>query len=297
MKSLAVDAPIGREVTPMTEPPVETALLKIKIRRGGEAPSSQPVPLVTVVNTFPINLRVQLANAQWKAPFQSISTLKEPEPIARTAAAASDLGSVTSVLGDSDLEEILCSPPRRPKAIVPQLEYSNHPPWFERHRKHIEDRGGPIDEPFTGVSEALLRSLEDTEKTGGGSKRILSKVKDIAHKAFVQQMANVLKGDNDTDPAQEVGQHDGSGEELSQDLLECTRRVMLIEARVQDRSISHCDAGALGQIGEGDISLNLEDGDLSEDSDLSEDGDFRDLEDEPAKEEGRRGEKRAAGNV
>ena len=286
-----MDAPIGREVTPMTEQPLETALLKIKIHRGGEAPSSQPVPLVTVVNTFPINLRVQLANARRKAPFQSISTLKEPEPIARTAATASDLGSVTSVLGDSDLEEILCSLPRQPKAIVPRLEYSNHPLWFERHCKHIEDHRGPIDELFTGVSEALLRSLEDTEKTGGGLKRILSKVRDIAHKAFVQQMSNVLKGDGDTDPAWEVGQHDGSGEELLQDLLECARWVMLIEARVQDRSISHCDPRALGQIGEDDISLNLEDGNLSED------GDFRDLKDEPAKEEGRRGEKQAAGNV
>ncbi len=236
VKSLAVNAPIGREVTPMTEKPVETRPLKIMIRRGAEAPSSQPIPLVTVVNTFPIHLRVQLVNARRKAPFQAISTLKEPEPIARTAVAVSDLSPGLSAIEDDDLAQITRSPPpRRPKAIVPPLKFSTYPSWFERCRKTIEDRGGPIDEPFTGVSEAVLCSLEAAEKTPGGSKRILAKVQAIGQNTLIRQVSNVFS-DDDMDEAREAEPHDSSGEEHSQDLLECARWMMLIEARTQESS-------------------------------------------------------------
>ena len=51
--------------------------------------------------------------------------------------------------------------------------------------------------PFTDVSETVLCSLEDAEKTWGGPKGILAKVTWIAHKAFYQQRSNVFMDDTD----------------------------------------------------------------------------------------------------
>ena len=40
------------------------------------------------------------------------------------------------------------------------MKPSAYPPWIGQCHEYIEDRGGPLDEPFTGVSETFLLSLE-----------------------------------------------------------------------------------------------------------------------------------------
>ena len=73
----------------------------------------------------------------------------------------------------------------------------------------------------------MLRSLEEAEKTRGGPKGILGKVVAIAHKVHMEQARDALEDDN-TDRERQA--------EYSQDLLECIRRVMIVEAKIQKSS-------------------------------------------------------------
>ena len=223
--------PIPEQLVDMTTP----SPFKIKVRRPVQARSSQPTPVVTEVYTFPTRLRVQLANAQWKVALQVTERMKEPVPVACDAFAVSDLES-----DDSVIMKIPLSSRKRLASIVPLKKPSSYPSWTAKYRNRIEDRGVPIHTPFPDASEALLRSLEDAEKTRGGPKGILAKVTKIARDALHQHVSGEFE--DDTDQESEAERQDG-GEEVSQDLLECIRRMMIVEARIRESSKTKGKAG------------------------------------------------------
>jgi hypothetical protein len=110
---------------------------------------------------------------------------------------------------------------------------------IEQCRKYIEHRGEPLEKLFADVSEALLRSLEDAEKTRGGPKGILTKVTRLAHGAFTQQVSDGF----DTDRESGTERQGDSRAEVSQDLLECVRRMMVVEARIREPLNTASQAG------------------------------------------------------
>ena len=257
-KPPAIDAPGSLEVTPTTENLVETTMqspLKIKIRRLTKARSVQPSPVVAEVDTFHTHLRVPTANARRKAPLQATEMLKELGSGAPNAVAVSDpnsntialptadtvagaepegQGSLTDTEMESEVEPIQRTSRKRLASIAPQTNPSapqmnpSAPSWSWPYRTYIEDRGEPFEKGFTGVSPTVLRCLEDAEKTRGGPKGILNKLTTIAHKTFVQRVHDVFEGDN-AHQESEAGQY-------SQDVLECVRRVMIVEARIRASS-------------------------------------------------------------
>jgi hypothetical protein len=198
----------------MTESPVETTTrspLKIKVRRPAKAQS--PPPVVAEVDDFLTHLRVPLANARRKAPLQ----------------VPDGQGSIIDMeTEESDIEVYPTTSRKQVATISTHRIYPSGPGWQQPYRKHIEERGEPFEKEFTGISEAVLRSLEEAEKTRGGPKAILGKVMTIAHKIFTQQASDMLQDDN-ADWEREAGRA-----EYSQDLLECVRRVMIVEARTRE---------------------------------------------------------------
>jgi len=257
---------------PATEQAVNTITaspLKIKIRRGVKGLDTQLHP-GTEVNTYPTRRLVPLANARRKSLLQDTGTLKGPGSGAGNAVAFSNLGPDTIAAAttdppvgmgqdnivvpegqdlltameaeDTDIEEIIRPSQKRLAAVFPQPKPETSLEQFGRYRKYIKDRGVPLDKPFANVSEALLRNLEDAEKTLGGPKRILTKVTRIAQKVFTQEASSVLK-DDDTDQESGAERQDDGGEEYSQDLLECVRRMMSVEARIREPSNTESQAG------------------------------------------------------
>ena len=74
--------------------------------------------------------------------------------------------------------------------------YCSGTAWQQPYHKHIEEWGKPFEKEFTGVSEVVLRSLEEAEKTWGGPKGILGKVVTIVHKVHTEQACDTLQDDN-----------------------------------------------------------------------------------------------------
>ena len=249
---------------PMTEQPVATitkSLLKIKIRRGAKEPEAQPPPIAGAVGIYPTHPHVPLANVTRKAPLlQATGTLKEPGAGAPYTVSVRDLvpdaiatrttdspvgagrqsdivvlegqGILTTMeVEDSDIEEIISLPQKRVAVAFPEPESKSYLAWNERCRERILDRREPLDEPFTGVSAALLRDLEDARKARGGLNGILNDMTAVAHTTFVQQVSRILK-EKDGDEGSEVE----DSEEESRDLLECVRQVMLVEAKIRESS-------------------------------------------------------------
>ena len=77
--------------------------------------------------------------------------------------------------------------------------------WNERCRRYIEDCGGSLYKLFTSISDMILQSLQDAERTQGGLKYILAKLQDIKHKAYKEQVHHGLKSTSDMDEESEVG--------------------------------------------------------------------------------------------
>jgi hypothetical protein len=256
----------------MTKQPVDATMKsssKIKIRKGVKGRGAQP-PRATEVGTYPTHRRVRLVNVRPKILLQDTGTLEEPGDRAYSAVAVSDLGPGTTTtpttdspagvdqystvvhegqellstmeMEDSDTNEIPTCSRRRPAAIFPQSKPEVHSTWLDRCREYIEDCEEPLEKPFTGVSEALLRSLEDTEKTRGGPKGILAKVTRIAHDAYVQRVSSEFESE-DTDQESGAERQDGGGEEVSQGVLECVCRMMMVEARIRRSSKTKSQAG------------------------------------------------------
>ena len=138
-------------MTPTTEQPVNTTTrssVRIKVRKGVKGREAQ-LPPVTEVDKYPTHQRVPLANARRKAPLQATGTMQVPEGQGMLA---------TEELEDSDFDDILFGLPT-PKPLVvrfPQLTPRHHIMWLEQCRKTIEDRGEPLNKPFSDVSKVLL---------------------------------------------------------------------------------------------------------------------------------------------
>jgi len=252
-------------VTTTTTNQVETTTrspLKIKVRRLAKARSVHPSPVVAKVDAFPTHPRVPLANARREAPLQATEMLKEFGSGAPNAVVVSDLNSGTITLStadtvagavpesqgpltdtemESEVEPMQRTSRKRLAPIAPQTNPSAPPSWTWPYRKYIEERGELLERQFTGVSETLLRRLEDAEKTRGGPKGILAKVTTIAHNTFSQQASDVFKDDN------------ADGAEYSQDILECIRRVMLVEARIRESSKTALKTRTLSEVPPGGL--------------------------------------------
>ena len=148
----------------------------------------------------------------------------------------------------SDLEVYQPTSRKRLATSTPRPRtYPSGPAWQQPYCKYIEERGGPLEKEFTGVSETVLHSLEEAEKTWGGPKGILGKVTTVTHKTFTQQMSDVLQDDN-ADREREAGRA-----EYSQDLLECVRRVMIVEARIRESSKMALNTRTLSKIPPGGL--------------------------------------------
>ena len=228
-KAPAVEIGRSAEVVPVTEPLIETisgSPLKIKTRGGMKGGEALP-PIVTEVDIYATRWQVPMANTRWKAPLQDTRTLEGPGSRSGNTVAGGDLGQddiFTMVPEDSDIEEITPPLKKQPPPVLPQLQPSTRPKWFEEH-KTIEDRGESLNKPFTHVSNEIMRILDDAERTRGGPKGILAKVVKIAHQTSLKKTSSTFKSD---DSAEETGENG------SQDILECVRRTMVLEARIQE---------------------------------------------------------------
>ena len=139
---------------------------------------------------------------------------------------------IDTEMEDSKIEEMPWSAQGWPATVIPQLRCPTCAVWNERCRRYIEDCGGSLYKLFTSISDMILQSLQDAERTQGGLKYILAKLQDIKHKAYKEQVHHGLKSTSDMDEESEVGWQDRSGEEDLQDLLECVCQVMNIEATI-----------------------------------------------------------------
>ena len=175
-----------------------------------------------------------------------IPTAESPTGVAQAVPEGQSLDSDIEMgeMGDSDSEseQIPWSSRGQPAIIYPQLPVRLNAAWNERCRRRIEGRNELLNNLFTGVSDTTLQSLEDAERTPGGPKYILAKLQHVAHGVHKQQTNRGIMGDY-MDQEGEVERQDGSGEEDSQDLLECVRRVMIVEATIPRSLNSKSQAG------------------------------------------------------
>ena len=118
--------------------------------------------------------------------------MKDTGSAACDAIAVSDLESEGSAV-----KEIPRSSLMQAASTVLQLQPSVLPTWAAKYCKCIEDRRVSLYTPFADVSETLLSSLEDAEKTRGGLKRILTKVTNIAYKAYLHKTSKTFEDDTD----------------------------------------------------------------------------------------------------
>ena len=170
-------------------------------------------------------------------------------PTADTVAGAvpEGQGSLTDMEMEESEVEVYPTTSRKRLATSTRRTCPSGPAWQQRYRKYIEERGETFEKQFTGISETVLRSLEEAQKTRGGPKGILGKLMTIAHNTFTQQIRDGLQ-DNNTDRESEAGQA-----EYSQDLLECVRRVMIVESRIQELSKTALKTRTLSNIPPGGL--------------------------------------------
>jgi len=173
-----------------------------------------------------------MANIQWKAPLQDTGTLEGP------TVAGIDLDQDNIIVPEDkelhdameaeedDIGDLFATPPLRPAPAFPQSppkEPTTGFKWIDECRKAIEDRRESFFTPFPHVSKAIQQSLDDAERTLGGTRAILSKLRKIAHRVNSQKSLSVFEAG---DATQETG------EDGSQDTLECVWRIMVVEARI-----------------------------------------------------------------
>jgi len=163
-------------------------------------------------------------------------------------------------LEDSDLDFSL--PKRFPKPNFPELNFpepnfpepnllelnslepnsSTGSPMLERYRRYIEGLGEPLYKQFTSVGEPFLHCLEDAERPSGGARAKLARLTRIAREELSQKISDDLKVD-DPDLERTTEREDGSGDEYSRNLLECVRRVIVVEAIIRRSSNKRSQAG------------------------------------------------------
>ena len=126
----------------------------------------------------------------------------------------------------SSLDEILHVSPRV-KAKPPSMPIpKNDPSRLAAGRCFIENRDEALTVPFTQVSDAIHRSLENAEKAKGGPRKVLAKLREVANGQALQAVKDLFDSDVEEIP-------NGCDENL----LECIRRVMMVEATIREASL------------------------------------------------------------
>jgi len=144
---------------------------------------------------------------------------------------------------DIDTDEIYSVVVKRKTNTLPPQKLSDDPLWLLKEQANILNRQEGLDVPFPKVSDTTLRNLEKAEKTKGGPKNILRKLMDVGYKAHLDEVARLFKNDADDSG--------NPGDEVLHDTLECARRVMVLQKRVQEQSTAkeHTTKGRQEQLG------------------------------------------------
>ena len=143
---------------------------------------------------------------------------------------------------------VVASEARRKASVVPTRKPSLEPLWLSKGRSYIANHQIGLDVPFAKASDTILRRLDEVEKTKGGPKRILTKLMKLAHEVLVYETARLFDSDAGAlDNKANPGDIDYSDDDISHNVLECSRCVMVLQARVQKQStaIGHISDSAL----------------------------------------------------
>jgi hypothetical protein len=146
-------------------------------------------------------------------------------PVPPTRPGQNSVGPPQNEADSSSLDEMFYSSPRprtKPTAIP---QFRNDPSRLAAGQRTIENRKEGLAVPFTLVSDAIRGSLDNAEKAKGGAKKILAKLMQIAHREAMNEVGDVFDSDAEGNP--------NSSDE---NLLECIRRVMVVEAVIHESS-------------------------------------------------------------
>jgi len=146
---------------------------------------------------------------------------------------------------ESDLDEIfrVVVSPKTRDPLPPKKLPINEQLWISKGRAQILNRQEGLEVPVAKASEKVLRRLEEAEKTEGGPKDVLTELMIVGYRTYLQEVAKLFQEDEDSDSHEDS---DSPGDdEVSYDIIECARRVMVAEARVQEWSTAgHTTNGA-----------------------------------------------------
>jgi len=146
-----------------------------------------------------------------------------------------------SDIDDDDIYPVVV----RPKAkVLPPLNLSVEPLWLLKGQAYILNQQEGLDVPFPKASDTTLRNLEEAEKTKGGLRNILGKLMDVGYRAHLDAVAREFDVD-----AEDLG--NPGDDEPSHDILECARRVMVLQERVWEQSTAkeHTTKGRQERLG------------------------------------------------
>jgi hypothetical protein len=137
----------------------------------------------------------------------------------------------------SDID-FICGGKATPKAsILPPQRPTLELLWLSKGRSYILNHQEGLDVPFPKASNAFLHHLKEVEKTKGGPRNVLTKLMDIGNEAFSNKTARVFDSDTEgLDGETDPGDSDYGNNEASHNLLECTRRVMVLQAKIQEHT-------------------------------------------------------------
>ena len=120
---------------------------------------------------------------------------------------------------ESSLDEMFFVSPRPRAKRTSKPKSDNDPSLLAAGYCVIKARNEALSVPFTQISDAIRHSLEDVEKTKGGPKKVLAKLRAIAHEEATKKVAHVFDSDVEENP-----------DDSDESLLECIRRMMMVEA-------------------------------------------------------------------
>ena len=129
---------------------------------------------------------------------------------------------------NSDSDDSIYAPPKQRAAIVHQPPRPTYRAWRDRYRHRIEVRTEPLERPFDNISEAISSRLDKAQKARDSPKAILDMLERIAHDLWSKKKRDTLNPDLDND---EEGSDRGG--DYSPDVLECTRRIILLESKLR----------------------------------------------------------------
>ena len=152
---------------------------------------------------------------------------------------------------DSDLSEIIESLQQRkhPAKIedIRRTIPAGESQWLRKARTYIKGHPDSLEVPFPNAGNATVTKIEEAEGKGGGSQKVLKRLKELAHRVFAANAAAIFDEDA-VDDHETLLSEDFGEDENSHSLLECVRHIMLMENLVlftspviegKDTSIGH----------------------------------------------------------